>query len=127
MPPLSKQKRKSRDQPRTTDGKYDAKRTRYTSIDDHNLPETSMLINNNCVKDSNTRQSGAVTASHKNGGISGDGEYIDLDLEFLNEEWGDDEDSDLDLNDPEDFAELKEAGLVWKKKINLKNKNVENI
>ncbi|CAI2175801.1 12008_t:CDS:1 [Funneliformis geosporum] len=81
-------------------------------MDDHNLPDTSMSVNDNCVnvKDFQTKISGAVTAAHENGD-SGN-EYIDLDFEFLNEEWGDDEDSDG--NDTNDFTELKETKLVWK-------------
>src|SRR5688572_31196623 len=110
MPPLSKQKRKSKDQPRTKDGRYYAKRTRHTSIDNHNLPAL-MLVNNN--ENCENRLSGAVTLSHKNdniGYISGDGgsnfEWSD------NEEWEDDEDSDWNN---EDFAKLKETRLVWNK------------
>ncbi|CAI2180299.1 5310_t:CDS:1 [Funneliformis geosporum] len=112
MPPFSKQKRKSKDQPHTKNGQYYTKRTQYTSMDDHNLPDTSMSVNDNCVnvKDFQTKISGAVTAAHENGD-SGN-EYIDLDFEFLNEEWGDDEDSDG--NDTNDFTELKETKLVWK-------------
>ena len=89
MPPLSKQKRKSKDQPRSKNGKYYTKRTRYTSINDHNLPETPMSVNDNCVnvKDLKTEISGAVTAAHENG--DNGNEYIDLDFKFLNKEWGD--------------------------------------
>src|SRR5215216_5027303 len=112
MPSLSKQIRKSKDQPRTKNGKYYTKRTRYTSTDKHNLPYTSMSVNDNCVnvKDFQTEISDAVTAAHENG--DSNNEYINLNFEFLNEEWGDDEDSDG--NDTDDFTELKETKLVWK-------------
>jgi hypothetical protein len=87
MPPLSKQKRKSRDQPRTEDGKYGIKRTRYQEISDS--------------------ESGQNGAFHKN--VSYDGES-DI-YEFLYEEWGDEEDNVSD----EEFAELTESKLTWKK------------
>ena len=81
-------------------------------MDDYNLLEIPMSVNDNCVnvKDFKTEISDAVTAAHKNGD-SGN-EYIDLDFEFFNEEWDDDEDSDW--NETENFAKLKETKLVWK-------------
>ncbi|CAI2200383.1 12740_t:CDS:2, partial [Funneliformis geosporum] len=58
-------------------------------MDDHNLLDTSISVNDNCVnvKDFQTEISGAVTAAHEN------------------------DDSDSDGNDTNDFTELKETKL----------------
>ena len=91
MPLLSKQKRKSRDQPHTKDGKYHAKRMCHISTDDtdnHNLPATSMLINNS--KSCEDGRSGAVISSRDIGDVSGDacdGRGEDLDFEWSDDEW----------------------------------------
>jgi hypothetical protein len=61
MPPLSKQKRKSRDQPRTTEGKYDVKKS---CRDEQDLPASLIQINNNYKKELREEN------NHNNNGLS---------------------------------------------------------
>jgi len=121
MPPLSRQKRKSKDQPCTAEGKYTKRARKYNQ----NLFISLMLIDNNYEKKIYNKNDydqygadGAITAVHNTDsfGSFDDGQCIDF--EFLSEEeWDDDDDSGWDdLKNREDenkiYQKLKGLDLV---------------
>ena len=127
MPPLSKQKRKSKDQPRTTEGKYTKRARKYNQ----KLSASLMPIDDNYKKKFYNKNDydqcdadSVVTAVHNTGSFD-DGQCIDF--EFLSEEeWGDDDDSGWDdLENREDenkiYQKLKGLDLVWKNDNELEN------
>ncbi|CAB5348855.1 unnamed protein product [Rhizophagus irregularis] len=113
MPPPSKQKRKSKEQPRTADGKYNIKKTCNDSRDSlmlevsYNDDDSSDFIDDgSCYFNDDPdsfNDNGDSSSSFVDDIPAGD-----INFEFFNDEeaWGDDDDSGWD--EPEDMeAEIK--------------------
>ncbi|GBB89896.1 hypothetical protein RclHR1_16730003 [Rhizophagus clarus] len=126
MPPPSKQKRKSKEQPRTADGKYNIKKTYKDGRDSLTL---EVSYNDDDSSDFFTDDSCYFNddpdSFNDNGGSSSsfvdDIPAGDINFKFFNDEeaWGDDNDSGWD--EPEDMEaeiklhqRLKNLNLVWK-------------
>ncbi|RGB42597.1 hypothetical protein C1646_750781 [Rhizophagus diaphanus] len=126
MLPPSKQKRKSKEQPRTADGKYNIKKTCNDSWDSlmlevsYNDDDSSDFIDDgSCYFNDDPdsfNDNGDSSSSFVDDIPAGD-----INFEFFNEEeaWGDDDDSGWD--EPEDMEaeiklhqRLKSLDLVWK-------------
>ena len=130
MLPLSRQKRKSKDQSRTAEGKYTKRARKYNQ----NLSASSIPIDNNYEKKIYNKNDydqcgadGAVIAIHNTDSFDSFNDGQCIDFEFLSEkEWGDDDDSRWDdLKNREDenkiYQKLKGLDLVQKNDNKLEN------
>ncbi len=144
MPPLFKQKRKTKDQPRTANGKYNKKVRKDVQnssasgygqhdavIAFHDDNGSSNSFGNNPYDDSDLGVNGGNSSGSGDNindvlASDGDGNSEYIGYEFLNEEeWGDDDDSRWDdLKDMEAEIKLnqrlKEFSLVWRNDNQLK-------